>query len=352
MRYRITDEYSLVLRKGSANLYLEWREGGEKQRATTGTGELGPALQRARELILERIALPKSKPEEMLVVDVLDRYRLQHGKTLASKDVMRRAIALWRGWWRGMNVAEVTIARQEAFAGWLREQGHAEGYVRRVLGVGKAALNRAYHRGEIERVPWIALPPITESYPHYASRDQLVSLLNAKMPAHVWTYVMIRLCTGCRGDAALDLRPDQIDWTAKLIRLNPPGRAQTKKYRATVPLPDALAAVLRAADPKPCYVHWHGKRPASIKTTWRKLRVAAGLPAWFAPKVLRHTVATELRRRGVPDWEASGLLGHRVGGVTEIYAKFSPDYLGRARVAIDEWMADLARDVPKLMAQK
>jgi hypothetical protein len=37
------------------------------------------------------------------------------------------------------------------------------------------------------------------------------------------------------------------------------------------------------------------------------------------------------RRRGVPAWEASGQLGHRVGGTTEIYAKFDPAYLGQAR---------------------
>ena len=30
--YRITDEYAIVARKGTANLYLEWREGGQKAR--------------------------------------------------------------------------------------------------------------------------------------------------------------------------------------------------------------------------------------------------------------------------------------------------------------------------------
>ena len=89
-RIRITDQYSLVQRTGSAKWYLEWRENGEKCRATTGTDDAGQALVRARELILERIALPKSRTEEMLVVDVLDRYRLQHGKKLASQDVLRR----------------------------------------------------------------------------------------------------------------------------------------------------------------------------------------------------------------------------------------------------------------------
>jgi hypothetical protein len=59
-------------------------------------------------------------------------------------------------------------------------------------------------------------------------------------------------------------------------------------------------------------------------------------------------VATELRRRGVPAWEVSGLLGHRQAGTSEIYAKFDPDYLGKARMALEDWLADLARDVPWL----
>lgn len=132
------------------------------------------------------------------------------------------------------------------------------------------------------------------------------------------------------------------------MRLNPPGRRQTKKYRATVPLVPMLERHL-AGIAEPFFVHWQGRQVASIKTTWRKVVRAAGLPA-FPPKVLRHTVATELRRRGVPAWEVSGLLGHRTAGTTEIYAKFDPDYLGRAREALEAFLGDLARDVPWLGA--
>lgn len=348
-RIRITDEYSLVKRKGSDNWYLEWRERGEKVRRSTGTGCPEDARVRARELILQGVEIRDAAPNEITVADVLDRYRLQRGEKLAGADVMRRSIALWKQWWGARTVSDATIGVQEDFVAWLRGKGYSEGYVRRVLGVGKAALNRAWKRGEVRQVPFVELPPITEHFEHYARRGQLVALLNAAMPEHIWTYIMIRLCTGCRGDAALDLQPFQVDRDAKLIRLNPPGRAQTKKYRAVVPLCDTLAAVLESTGAKTHYVNWHGAQVESIKTTWRKIRAAAGLPAWFAPKVLRHTVATELRRRGVPDWEASGLLGHRKGGTTEIYAKFSPDYLGKARVALDEWMQDLAKDVPRLL---
>jgi len=41
--YRITDEYAIVARKGTANLYLEWREGGQKVGRSTGCSGLDDA---------------------------------------------------------------------------------------------------------------------------------------------------------------------------------------------------------------------------------------------------------------------------------------------------------------------
>nr|WP_267122958.1 tyrosine-type recombinase/integrase [Xanthomonas sacchari] len=211
-------------------------------------------------------------------------------------------------------------------------------------------MNRAWKRGEISQVPFVELPPIGDAYPHYASREQIVRLLNTPMADHIWAYFLVRLCTGCRGDAALDLQVFQIDRGAGLVRLNPPGRQQTKKYRPVVPLLPALASYLDQAKPSAYVVHWHQRPVASIKTTWRKLRRAALLPAWFVPKTIRHTVATWLRQRGVPAWEVSGLLGHHAGGTTDAYAKFDPTYLGEARKALQAIVEDLARDVPRLRA--
>lgn len=347
-RIPITDQYALVKRKGSDRWYLEWREGGQKRRRATGTADPGQARERARELILAGVEIRDAAPDEIALADVLERYWLQHGHALPSAQTQKRAIALWSDYWGRQPVSACSVPAQEKFVQWLARKGLSDGYLRRVLGVGKAAMNRAWKRGEVQQVPFVDLPPTGEAYPDTMTREQLVALLNTKMPEHVRTYCLIRLATGCRGDAALDLQPFQIDRRHRLVRLNPPGRRQTKKYRATVPLLDVLAARL-AGISEPYFVHWHGRQVASIKTTWRKMVKAAGLPA-FPPKVLRHTVATELRRRGVPAWEVSGLLGHRTGGTTEIYAKFDPDYLGHAREALDAFLGDLARDVPWLGA--
>jgi integrase len=56
---------------------------------------------------------------------------------------------------------------------------------------------------------------------------------------------------------------------------------------------------------------------------------------------IRHTVAAEMRKRGVPVWEVAGFLGHSSAyKTTERYAKFGPDHLAGAGRAIDSYFAD------------
>lgn len=347
-RFRLGD-YWLEQRKGSTVWYRAWRDAtGCKQRASLGTRDFAEAQVELARWYVENASIRDQAPSDVLLDSVLTRYMAQHGAALPSAESAKRAVAIWRRWWPAdATVADVTVGQQEAFLKHLRGQ-YSEGYARRVLGVGKSAMNRAWKRGEITQVPFIQLPPVGEAFPHYATVDQMAQWLNTPMPEHVWAYCLIRLCTGCRGDAAQDLQAFQIDTASNLVRLNPAGRRQTKKYRPIVPLQPALATYVAQAKPEAYLVHWHGRRVGSMKTTWRKLRVAAKLPAWWIPKVLRHSVATWLRQRGVPAWEVSGLLGHHAGGTTDTYAKFDPAYLGEARRVLGEIIEELAGKVPRL----
>jgi hypothetical protein len=92
-------------------------------------------------------------------------------------------------------------------------------------------------------------------------------------------------------------------------------------------------------------IAYHGRAVASIKTAFRAARDKAGLENSVSPYTIRHTMATELRKRAVPPWEVSGMLGHQSAGfrTTEIYAKYDPSYLGQAVQAIGVWFIDLNR---------
>ena len=73
------------------------------------------------------------------------------------------------------------------------------------------------------------------------------------------------------------------------------------------------------------------------------MRKALDLGQEVVPKTVRHTMATELRKRGVPALDIEGMLGHSATLRTSaVYAKYDPEYLGGARAALDAFWDDLA----------
>lgn len=95
---------------------------------------------------------------------------------------------------------------------------------------------------------------------------------------------------------------------------------------------------------KPRVVNYYGRPVASVRKWFQKAQEEPGIPEFTVAKSIRHTVAKELRSRGVDDWEVAGLLGHRKPGrsTTEIYAKYDPAYLGNARRELDGYLRELA----------
>ncbi len=95
----------------------------------------------------------------------------------------------------------------------------------------------------------------------------------------------------------------------------------------------------------PRYVLYHREPVASVKKSFAKIAAAVGLKN-VSPYCFRHTMATELRARGVPEWEVKGMLGHKSkeARTTERYAKYRPDYLSQAVRAIDDYFLDLRRE--------
>ncbi len=71
------------------------------------------------------------------------------------------------------------------------------------------------------------------------------------------------------------------------------------------------------------------------------------MPVRFALRVLRRTFGAEMRRRAVLGWDVSGQFGH-TGHAEATTERYSPHFGERIWEAVDVWMEDLARDVPKL----
>lgn len=275
---------------------------------------------------------------------VLVRYYQQHACNLASEEMARIAMAYWSDFFPGAMVSEITTARQREFVEWLKARRVpplSDGYIKRVLNVGKAALTRAYKEGEITSAPFIL--PGSDSIPKdlELSVEQSRALWSAAKLPHERMYLALAYGTLARPESILGLERSFVDFDRRLLDQNPPGRRQTKKYRPVVPICDFLLPWLESTEDGPL-VQWRGKPIASFKTAWRSLRTRAGLPQAFVPKTIRHTMATVLRAADVPEAEIQGMLGHKAySGKTERYAKFRPNYLGKAAAAIDEHMAEL-----------
>ena len=154
--------------------------------------------------------------------------------------------------------------------------------------------------------------------------------------------------TGARPEAVLELTRRQIDFDRRIIRLNPEGRTQVKtKYRPDIPLVSPLIPHLAKIGPHWVFPGRGGENRKTITKGFRQARQEAGLDDQVTAYTLRHTVASELAIRGVPQEQISRLLGHRVGHVTtERYTKVSPNHLREVVRALEDFAVDLGLCLP------
>jgi phage protein U len=184
---------------------------------------------------------------------------------------------------------------------------------------------------------------------------KLTNHANRLMPLR--RYLIAAIATLARPDAIIDMSVavERGQWIRddRRFALNPRGRLQTRKHRPLVPVGPNLEAWLAATE-EWFVVHEREievageteieqRRVASIRSAWDTMRVTLKLPAGWGPKLLRHSMATELRKRRVDPWELSGQLGHRVLATSETYAAFAPDYLGTVQAGITDVFSELER---------
>lgn len=333
-------DYWLSKRPGSAQWCRTWYDDATRQtrRASLGTDDLQEGKLKLFEWYAANARVGRQEAKETPLELVLVRYWEKHAKALASRDTAKAALGYWSDYFPGAMVTEVTTDKQIAFMEWLSEAGKSPGYIKRIMSVGAAALNRASKHGEISAAPYILPGEDAPPRDRVLSLDESCALWLASELPHERMMLALLYGTLARPEAALDLRREYVDFDRRLLAQNPPGRKQTRKYRPVVPVTGFLLPWLEAAPAGPL-VAWRGKPIASFKTAWRALRRKAWLGPDVVPKTIRHTMATELRAKGVPEAEIQGFLGHRAyGGKTEVYAKYRPDFLGQATQAIDEYM--------------
>lgn len=161
-------------------------------------------------------------------------------------------------------------------------------------------------------------------------------------------FLRISIATVCRPDAAYDFSTEKRlqQWLPQhsVIQLNPKGRRQTRKYRATVKCPRQLVSELNAT--KDRYV---GVR--NVRTAWDNMATEIGLPSEgeAGQKLIRRSMGQLLRdpRRKVPEEMLEIQMGHRpISSTTDVYAPYLPDYLAPCVKAIERIIDEIEKLAP------
>lgn len=163
------------------------------------------------------------------------------------------------------------------------------------------------------------------------------------------SFLRLSVLTLGRPDAVLEatLAPEAKQWDARarVFNLNPKGRRQTRKYRASVPIARQGVAWLNSLPKGPIV------KANSIKTAWNRMAEAIDLPGEgeAGSKLIRRSMAELMRAKMlVAHWgEIEVFLGHdRFDSVSGLYAPLRPDYLVHAKEAIEEVIEDLEARAP------
>lgn len=338
----------------------------QTRRSSLGTLDFDEAVMMLAKWVVRNSKIEQAAAAEMPLYTCLDRYHEHHAvpNTARRGEASAIAIAKIKKFFPpSTTVGDMTLERQYAFEVSLKDQGYADGYIGRIQGTLSAAIGRSYRAQEIATAPYIRILKGTKTRKRILTKLEAAALFNASRWDRLTMFLMLLFNTVSRPTALLELQPGQVDFEHRLIDLNPESRRQTKKRRPTVPITDTLLPWLQQRRGQDFFIQRpKGKKAKKrlrralrgLRKTWAKMRTGAeallkeanpqhpGL-AGVTPYTIRHTVATELRRSGVPDWELAGLLGHRMprAATTEIYAPYAPDYLGRAAAAIDSYMNEL-----------
>lgn len=249
-------------------------------------------------------------------------------------------------------------------SGKVREKPRALSTVENSLIQLAAAIRRAHARGDAARPPQFRPIPtkeLNQTPRRRLSIDELAAAFryatDPRYPSKrgaLHRFLIASVATAARPDAVHDINVDQArrQWSedTRVLALNPAGRRQTKKYRATVIAPWQFALHLKGA--KGFYVG-----ASSVRSAFDSMCDELGWPkdGEVGMKIIRRSIAQLLRdpARGVPTEQIELQLGHRrIDSVTDLYAAFDPAYLRDATRALEAIIDEIETRVPGAFHRK
>jgi len=200
-------EYWLSKRRGSSAWCRTWYDPASRQtkRESLGTTDFQEGKLKLWEWFAKHGRIAQQQPQEAALAMVLVRYWQRHAVGLPSSEFAKIALRYWSDFWGDASVSDVTPARQREFISSLDGGGKSPGYIKRILTVGKAALNHAYREGEISSVPYIIPGEDGEARDRVLSVAESAGLWLATTLEHERMMLALLYGTLARPEAALEL---------------------------------------------------------------------------------------------------------------------------------------------------
>lgn len=327
--------------------YIRVNEGGGRREFSTGTAVDSEAQALLGEFLAERRAGTYQGPqpaESVMICAVLADYNEERGADQSQPEVVAGRIGKLLDFFTTDMVASITSKRLKAYGEF---SGVKPGTLRRELGILRAALAYAVQEQRLLRAPFVRLPEPPPGKERWLTRNEAARLLwqcrktRSDTRLYLSLYVRLALYTGARPGAIKSLRWSQVKFEQGdfgVIDFNPPGRLQTDKGRARVPLNAKMRSILLRAKRQ------HGsdlgpvinRRGAILEDVGNGFKAALGRAGiqGVTLHTLRHTCGTWLAQRGVPMFQIAGWLGHSDARTTALYAHHHPAHLNQARAAM------------------
>lgn len=307
------------------SFYAYWRDGGRPRRTALRTKDREAAERRL--IDLERSLRTKASTVAEIIAAYIADKRGNPGAERARYAKLRLEPVFGH-----LRPDQVDRALCRAYVQQRRRAKAQDGTIIKELSVLRAALR--WHDRATPAI--VELPPQPPPRSRHLTRDQYRALRDAAASPHIRLFIVLAYTTAGRASAILELTWDRVDFERGVIRL---GLGESRaKGRAAVPMTDSARAELAKAKPAALTEHvieYAGRPVASVKTGFAHAAAAAELP-WCSPHVLRHTAAVHMAEGGVPMSEIAQYLGHSSAAVTyRVYARYSPDYLRRAALALE-----------------
>lgn len=336
---------------------IRWWDGdaGRTRRISLGTNQESEARMRFAAWLMETNGEPGIIHEYTgqrgftSVDTVLSYYFTHHAQPKnAAADRTKQCIARLAAYFGNSRMKDITTVVADNYIA-ARRSGQigmpsGDGTIRRELAVLTAAANFALKNRVLTRaeLPTINLPPAPPPRDFVLTRAQVQAVFTAarqiwvgdqwrdvddaeRLP-RIYRFVVAAYFTASRPTAIEQLKwSEQINLEGDRIRLNPPGRRQTRKRRPVVPIATVLRQVLERAE-RERKSDWYLDTPGKIERSHETLSSRLGIKE-LTPYVWRHTRATHLVEAGVSLEKVAALLGDNIATVERNYLHLKPDYL-------------------------